>query len=113
MALAFTLTQNVPARGGAFGGGLKFLIGQFTLDTDYPDGGYTNAAIAAACGLRAVVFVAPGGHTSGTDVGYSISYVGGKLKVFESAGDGDPDDEAADGLDALDTLTADALVIGY
>ena len=113
MALAFTTSKDIPSRGGAFGGGLKFKIGQFTLDTDYPDGGYTAAAIASAVGLNAVVFVAVGGATSGSDVGFVVAYVGGKLKAYASAGDGDPLDEVATGLDALTNTKVDALVIGY
>lgn len=113
MALAFTNTQNVPCRGGAFGGGLKFKIGQLTLDTDYPDGGYTNAAIAEACGLSAVVFVATGVATSGSDVGFIVGYVGGKLKAFTATASNEAHTEITTGLDALDTTVVDVLVIGY
>ncbi|MGH9932413.1 MAG: hypothetical protein ACREA9_24685 [Pyrinomonadaceae bacterium] len=119
MAIAFAAARSIPARGGAFGGGLKFKIGRLTCDTDYPDGGW--ALSAALFGFpSAVVAVIPmgGAHaspTTGAEVVYGVSYdsVDGKLQAYASAADGDAFDEIATGADGISGLVVDVLAIGY
>lgn len=100
--------------------GFKGVIGRLTLDTDYPDDGYTAAALEALAGLSPYISkilcivplgpaVAASGET-GAPIGWDMSTR--TLRVFQSAGDGDFLDEIPTGENDADGAVVDVLVIG-
>lgn len=108
MALGVYDVTKKPA--GRIAGSRVAKVVRLTLDTDYAAGGY--ALTAATLGLSAI-HVVLANPTGGFILEYD--YTNSKMKVLTGDNDAGADGplvEVADGLNAIDTLTARVLVIG-
>ncbi len=94
-------------------GGFKAVFGTFTLDTDYPDGGYTKATLVALDGLSpylsSIFCIIPLGGANATNVYIPMGwdFANGKLTAGTDAGA-----EFATGGNGLDGAKFDCIVLG-
>lgn len=118
-ALAFAVSKSFASNPKLRG--LKHIFGTFTFDTDYPDDGYTAAALEALAGLSPYLSkiyaiqplgpaISGSGETANT-LGWDFSTR--TLKAYEGGADGDPMDELPTGDNILDGATAAVLIYGY
>lgn len=131
-ALAFTAASKGDhgAHKAAFAGGksasfgfgpFKAVFGRLTFDTDYPDDGYTEAALVALAGLSpyisniyAIIPISQAVYGSG-ETAYVLGWdmTTSTLRAFGSNGAADAGlAEAATGSNNLDGAVADVLIIG-
>lgn len=118
--LAFTKTRDLKGKGGAGFGGLKMVLGTLTFDTDYPDDGYTEAALKVLLNpdMNNIVAIIPLGPAvvTGGETGFALGWdnTTNTLRAFGSNGAAPAAlAEAATGENALDGATADVIIIGY
>ena len=118
-SLAFTASKSVAAHKA--NGAMKTVFGTFTFDTDYPDDGYTEAALLALAGLSPylqhniyaiipISQVVSGSGETGNVAGWDPAT--STLRIFEGGADGDPMDEIPTGENLMDGATLFCMIYG-
>lgn len=119
-ALAFTASKSIASHKA--NGAMKVVFGRLTFDTDYPDDGYTEAALLALAGLSpylqrnifAIIPISQAVYGSG-ETAYVLGWdmTTSTLRLFGSNGAADAGlAEAATGSNNLDGATADVMIFG-